>query len=404
MGVSRKRAAVALGLAVSLGAPATRADKIYWTELTGHQVVRADLNGENSEVLVTPAGERPMAIALAPSAGQMYWTFTGEIRRANLDGTGVESVMIGSSTAKGLVLDEAAGKIYWTGAEPSGCIYRANLDGSEVEVVLEQDALWLALDTAGDTIYWTSAGGVHRASLSARSAEVLIETTSGMAFEAIALDLEHGTMYWVESAGQRIRRANLDGTDVIDCLTGLSAPVGLAIDAYHGKIYWTDMGAIHRADLDCTGVEFDVIAGTDWPAGIALQIDCDNGVVDTGETCDVAISQGSPGACPLACDDGEPCTSDTLQDPGTCQARCLFTSIDARIDGDGCCPAGANANEDSDCDPVCGNAVCEIGEPETCTPDCRRGVPALSHWGLLSLALCLLAGARMGFRRRHARA
>src|SRR5206468_1998314 len=30
--------------------------------------------------------------------------------------------------------------------------------------------------------------------------------------------------------------------------------------------------------------------------------------------------------------------------------------------GDGCCPPGANASQDSDCSSVCGNAVVEPGE------------------------------------------
>ena len=32
------------------------------------------------------------------------------------------------------------------------------------------------------------------------------------------------------------------------------------------------------------------------------------------------------------------------------------------LSGDGCCPAGATANVDSDCPPVCGNGVLESGE------------------------------------------
>src|SRR5262249_47722382 len=30
---------------------------------------------------------------------------------------------------------------------------------------------------------------------------------------------------------------------------------------------------------------------------------CGNGVVDTGETCDIGIAQGNPGACPVDCAD-----------------------------------------------------------------------------------------------------
>jgi cysteine-rich repeat protein len=89
---------------------------------------------------------------------------------------------------------------------------------------------------------------------------------------------------------------------------------------------------------------------------------CGDGVVTAPETCDTAIAPGDPGACPSACNDGNACTNDTLLSAGTCNATCSYTAITTAIDGDGCCPAGANANTDSDCQPVCGNDVVEMGE------------------------------------------
>lgn len=88
---------------------------------------------------------------------------------------------------------------------------------------------------------------------------------------------------------------------------------------------------------------------------------CGNGVVEATETCDTAITSGM-GQCPAACDDMMACTSNTLGNPGTCQAVCLFPPITMPANGDGCCPTGANATNDNDCAPVCGNGVPEPGE------------------------------------------
>lgn len=89
---------------------------------------------------------------------------------------------------------------------------------------------------------------------------------------------------------------------------------------------------------------------------------CGNGVFEPpSETCDTAITSGA-GQCPTACDDGMACTSNTLTNPGTCQAGCSFPPITMPANSDGCCPPGANATNDNDCAPVCGNGVPEPGE------------------------------------------
>lgn len=88
---------------------------------------------------------------------------------------------------------------------------------------------------------------------------------------------------------------------------------------------------------------------------------CGNGIVDPGETCDTAITVG-PGRCPTTCSDGMACTRDVLANGSTCTATCSFPAITTPASGDGCCPAGANANNDTDCAPVCGNMVVETGE------------------------------------------
>lgn len=109
---------------------------------------------------------------------------------------------------------------------------------------------------------------------------------------------------------------------------------------------------------------------------------CGNGVVDSGETCDTAITNGA-GRCPTTCTDGMACTSDVLANGGTCTAVCTFPPITTPISGDGCCPTGANNNNDSDCAPVCRNGVVEQGEQcddgnnidtDACNNNCRINV------------------------------
>jgi hypothetical protein len=102
---------------------------------------------------------------------------------------------------------------------------------------------------------------------------------------------------------------------------------------------------------------------------------CGNGVTESTESCDPG---GLESACPSACDDESACTDDDRSgDPDECDVTCTFTPITALVDGDLCCPPGANNTTDSDCSPACGNGTIESGEtcdpPESCPTDCEDG-------------------------------
>jgi hypothetical protein len=126
-------------------------------------------------------------------------------------------------------------------------------------------------------------------------------------------------------------------------------------------------------DIDCEDWNGFQLAWTETSDPPVLQpcfAECGNGLVEYGELCDIAIVPGESGACPTDCTSEDPCVIATLVDPGTCTARCEFDVITERIYGDDCCPEGANAIIDTDCEPLCGNAVCEGDEPTACPVDC----------------------------------
>ena len=228
----------------------------------------------SSEFVYTPS---------TSTLSQMYWrdSAAGTIYRASLDGSNVEVLLTGLEGPGVLALDVAGGQMYWTdwGETGVGTIYRASLDGSNVEAFLagvagETIPFFLALDVAGRQMYWTTfgeagAGIIYRASLDGSNVEALLtglEQPGGL-----ALDVAGGQMYWTDWGAGTIYRASLDGSNVEVLLTGLEEPSVLALDVAGGQMYWTDPeeGIIYRASLDGSNVEV-LLTGLEYPAMIVL--------------------------------------------------------------------------------------------------------------------------------------
>ncbi|MDB4961092.1 MAG: hypothetical protein JWP01_1091 [Myxococcales bacterium] len=84
--------------------------------------------------------------------------------------------------------------------------------------------------------------------------------------------------------------------------------------------------------LDIT-IDFNPIAG-----------ECNNAVLDPGETCD------PPGSCPTTCAAPDSCATATLTgSAATCNAACVIATITSCTNGDGCCAEGCTAADDDDC-------------------------------------------------------
>ena len=254
---------------------------IYWTDTGTGKIQHVNLDGSKVEDLVTQGLGIPSSIALDVADGKMYWTDTDtdKIQRANLDGSNIEDLVTqGLRSPYDIALDVADGKMYWAD-NITDKIQRANLDGSNIEDLVTQGLSAprsITLDVIGGKMYWTDTGTskIQRANLDGSNIEDLI--TQGLsAPRSITLDVIGGKMYWTDTGTDKIQRANLAGSEVEDLVTqGLSAPRSITLDVIGGKMYWTDTGTgkIQRANLDGSEVEDLVTQGLESPSGIAISI------------------------------------------------------------------------------------------------------------------------------------
>ena len=223
---------------------------------------------------------RALGLAFKPDPATVLYVsdyVTNTLNRVGTDGSGQAALLSGLPHLRGIKVDAANGKLYWAEAGPYR-LRRSNLDGSGIEDVLTglQGAPYeLALDPAGEKIYWTEYYGVlgiRRANLDGTEVEDLV--LSGLAQPlGIELDLPAGKMYWADYGSgfdlpgrpRRLRRGGF-------LLSGLSRPRNLAIDRASGQFYFTwgiGWGGVSRANLDGSGLTA-IVVGPGSATGLVL--------------------------------------------------------------------------------------------------------------------------------------
>ncbi len=259
-------------------------------------ILQLNLNEINVQK-IGPQSLRTYDIAMDVIGDKIYWASRDDIQRANLDGTNVQ-VVVRLDGPENIAVDVSGDKIYWT-IGYGDRIQRANLDGTNVQDVVTglYRPYGIALDTGGK-IYWMEEDDhrIQRANLDGANIQDVITGLDEP--EDIAIDVSAGKIYWTEGGDRRIQRANLDGSDahvIVPDLDG--APRGIALDIAGGKIYWTDYSnnGVWRANLD--GSDVHVVAiGVSNPTAIAVH----DGTVNIQSTPMTAITDAAVSISPAS--------------------------------------------------------------------------------------------------------
>jgi len=253
--------------------------RLFFLSASSGEVFSASPNGSDLKVIVSQGKRLPDGIVVDAAAGHLYWTNMGNptandgsIERADFDGKNVIHIVPqgGTFTPKQLQLDEKNHKLYWCDREGMR-VMRANLDGSKIETLID-----------------TSEGD-------ARPGKDIQKWCVG-----IALDVEGGKLYWTQkgsdNAGQgRIFRANLEipkgqnpanRNDIELLYEGLPEPIDLELDLANRTLYWTDRGdpprgnTVNRAPMDPAqgnGKKEPVVIFDHLMEGIGIALDLKGG-------------------------------------------------------------------------------------------------------------------------------
>ena len=208
--------------------------KVYWSEhsSSGGVIKHANLDGTNVDVLVTRP-TTPQSIRVDTTGKKLYWinSLEGKIQSADLSGGNIKTIIQLDDTITHIAVDAEGGKLYWADSEFR--IRRMNLDGTGIETLLTGWNSYLPRGIGGmviadGKIYWTErqiwyqvGGKIHRANLNGTNLETL--ATSLGEPVGIAVDTVGGKVYWTNSYGG-IQRMDLNGGEIENVVYGISAP------------------------------------------------------------------------------------------------------------------------------------------------------------------------------------
>jgi len=260
--------------------PAASVNKVYWTRWNVNEgVCRANVDGSGAEQIVSAEFNSLDGLAIDPVENKLYIGTSYHLLRCNLDGSDLETVISGGEPFNFfcLEIDTANRKIYWSDwiqGGPTPGMRRANLDGTSIETLFEGSVVKdKAIDTEAGKLYWNS-GSIYKSNLDGSNrVEILVNTFGQGHLAGLALDVQSNKMYFTTWEGGGIWRANMDGTNVEHLLDDKTTTIALDTDG--GKLYWTSwaysMDEIRRANLDGSDEEVVCSMGGKGNA-IALEI------------------------------------------------------------------------------------------------------------------------------------
>ena len=270
--------------------------RLFFLDLAGGRVLSVNPDGSDLRTVVEEGRRLPDGLVVDAAAGHLYWTNMGNpkandgtILRSDLDGRNMTTIVAsgGTFTPKQIQLDKQNGKLYWSDREGMR-VMRANLDGSAVETLVDTSqgdarpgadarkwCVGIAVDAAGGKIYWTQKGGDNAG--------------EGRIFRA-NINIPSG-----QSAANR--------KDIELLFDNLPEPIDLDLDLRNRMLYWTDRGdpprgnTVNRASMDpVPGGQVPEILFSNLMEGIGLALDLQGGrmfVTDFGGSVYCANLDGS---------------------------------------------------------------------------------------------------------------
>ena len=252
--------------------------RLYWSEASwsGARVQRCALDF-SALTTVSSGWSCLRGVAFDAVGGRIYATssnLTGTgsaVRRWNSDGASPTLLASLGSNAnpRGVALDLAGGRLLWTDFD-QGLIASAPLAGSPVTTFLAlvpgARPYGVAIDADAGQLYWTdyALGTISRVPLAGGDVTPLVSGLANPTY--LALDPAGDRMFWIEAGAgaQKLKRATLAGTAV--------TPLNVPMSSYGGVVFVPATGYVDAPARVPSELSFALLSEN--PARGPLRVEC----------------------------------------------------------------------------------------------------------------------------------
>ena len=150
-----------------------------------------------------------------------------------------------------------------------GAIRRANLDGTDVETIINTGVVsieGIAIDVSNEKVYWANINSEIRSANWDGSDNQQVYATNNLI--KLAKDMNTGVIYFTTFVDGKIFKINPDGTGLVE-LANVGQTLGsIALDPVANEVYAAANGGIFKVGTDGTGLT-QVLAN---PGSVSLHL------------------------------------------------------------------------------------------------------------------------------------
>jgi sugar lactone lactonase YvrE len=271
-----------MGADVAVAGP----EKLYWSDNNLRVVKRSNLDGSQVETILS-TGEDISYLTASRSLGKLFYAVgspTPQLWSADFDGQNRQllATFNGANYVRGLDFDDVSQRLFWTSSHGSiagnGKVRSANANGSGVQDVLALSELYpygMAIDSDVGKMFWANSVSedvVVQANLDGTSQQTVVGPASFTS--QLAVDSVANKVYWTDNESQSVRWSNYDGTQMapIGSISMFSFDSGIAVDHASGYLFWGDTftDVIYRANLDGSNPTAIVTSGVSYPISMLV--------------------------------------------------------------------------------------------------------------------------------------